>query len=291
MTTGKNCCWIPLPETFPPGCCSSAHNFFLAFLSHVSNMHHFAWLSKYSIIWPYLFHVAKLLCNFLPDSCFGQVRKPLLVKFPLPGPPSWLPSHLLQLWAGFRIHFWIFLLQICHWSWFSQPSVSSFSSPAALSPSCYRNSLLFFVLLGDYLFISSTFEAPIWHLSDNIFISPHQEEPYCIFLCKVLEHILRNAIVSWKVHASSTLPSNSKLFYKVLILTYIDTREVVSETEIMSRKFIMAYSRDQHLWRKRKWSRTGQRDKLNLDVISRKTSAPSTGSPEVKLFQDCPGWG
>lgn len=32
MTTGRNCCWIPLPKTFPPGCCSCARNFFLAFL-------------------------------------------------------------------------------------------------------------------------------------------------------------------------------------------------------------------------------------------------------------------
>ena len=72
---------------------------------------------------------------------------------------------------------------------------------------------------------------------------PTKKNPIVNFCGRVsLEYIPRNGIVSCKVYATSTLPSNFKLFYKVLISIYIPTREVDVETEISCRKFIREYS-------------------------------------------------
>lgn len=72
---------------------------------------------------------------------------------------------------------------------------------------------------------------------------PTKKNPIVNFCGRVpLEYITRNGIVGCKVYATSTLPSNFKLFYKVLISIYIPIREVDFETEISCRKVIREYS-------------------------------------------------
>lgn len=41
----------------------------------------------------------------------------------------------------------------------------------------------------------------------------------------------------------------------------------------------------------RECSSTGQRDKLNCDVISKKASAHLIGSSAAEILQGCPVWG
>lgn len=92
MTRDRNDSWILLPETPLPGCSASAHNCFWLFLPTYQIC--IILISSQGTPLSGLILCSKTT-NFLPDSfCFDQVREPLPVWFPFPGPRPRLPSHL-----------------------------------------------------------------------------------------------------------------------------------------------------------------------------------------------------